>query len=30
VASLFAATAIAGAVLGSLHARPDQKVSSDV
>ena len=30
VASLFAATAVAGAVLGSLHARPDQQVSSDV
>ena len=30
VASLFAATAIAGAVLGSLHARPDQQVSGDV
>jgi hypothetical protein len=30
VASLFAATAIAGAVLGSSHARPSQQVSSEV
>src|SRR6516164_2753610 len=30
VASLFAATAIAGAVLGSSHARPGEQVSSDV
>jgi hypothetical protein len=30
VASLFAATAVAGAVLGSSHARPDQQVSSEI
>ena len=30
VASLFAATAIAGAVLGSSHARPGQQVGGDV
>ena len=30
VASLFAASAIAGAVLGSSHARPSQQVSSEV
>ena len=30
VASLFAATAVAGAVLGSSHARPGQQVSGDV
>jgi hypothetical protein len=30
VASLFAATAVAGAVLGSSHARPAEQVSSEV
>jgi hypothetical protein len=30
VASLFAATSVAGAVLGSLHARPGEQVSRDV
>jgi hypothetical protein len=29
VASLFAATAVAGAVLGSSHARPEEQVSSE-
>jgi hypothetical protein len=30
VASLFAATAVAGAVLGSSHARPNQQVSNEL